>query len=195
MACWVGVWNVFSMCASVHSSHTCSSKHLLMIFTKSWRLYKVFLPAWSFFWMKVTKLTSFFKKKKSITADWNSASLNVKFCSKGFALILKNSLKIGFVRLLCLFFPFFSCCSSCCGNKVPLFYWAWMSMPCPPVLGSMGVSKGGLCAGMGIPGCDEGPPCISMAWWEWWAWSGRYPRRGGPCRRWAGWEVIWWGLA
>ena len=129
---------------------------------------------------------------------------------KGSHFILKNSLKIGFIVGCCFFFFFFSkrfSCSSCCcrGSKVPLYYWAWMSRPCPPVLGSMGVSKGGLCADMVIPGCDEGPPCISMAWggwwwgwgwwwWWWWGWSGRYAWRGGLCRSWEGWEVIWWGL-
>lgn len=161
----------FLVCAYVHSLHTCTSKHPLLISTKSPRLYKVFLSAWSSVWMKVTKLTSLKKRKKKDLSQliWNSVSLVSNSGQKGSLFILKNSLKIGFIVGCCfLFLKLFSCSSCCCcGSKVPLYYWAWMSRPCPPVLGSMGVSKGGLCADMVIPGCDEGPPCISMAWWGW----------------------------
>lgn len=111
-----------SVCILSVLLHLCTSKHPPLIFTKSPRLYKVFLSAWSSVWMKVTKLTSLFlkKEKKNITAHLEFCFSSVKFWSKVsvvffFPLILKNSLKIGFIVgccfrvLFCFFYSFFFC--------------------------------------------------------------------------------------
>lgn len=100
----------FGVCASVRSSHTCMSKHPLLIFNKSPRLYKVFLSAWSSVWMKVTKLTSLRKKKKKKELSqfiWNSVSLVSNSGQKGSFFIVKNSLKIGFIVGCCFLFNCF----------------------------------------------------------------------------------------
>lgn len=97
---------VFECVHLVHSLHTCMSKHPLLIFTKSPRLYKVFLSAWSSVWMKVTKLTSLKKKKKKKLSQliWNSVSLVSNSGQKCSLFILKNSLKIGFIVGCCFLF-------------------------------------------------------------------------------------------
>lgn len=48
------------------------------------------------------------------------------------------------------------------GPFVVANYWAWMSMTCPPMVGSPGGSIGGLEADMGMAGWG-GPPCINIA--------------------------------
>lgn len=158
------------------------SEHLLFIFNKSPRLYKVFMSAWSSIWMKVTKLTSKKKRRRKnhhsssgiLFLMSNSGQKALRFYSEMFS---ENSFVVGL--LLLMFFSHSSCCCCCwwgwrhCGSKVPLYNWARMSRPCPPVLGSMGLSGGWreLCADMVIPGWEGGPPCISMAgWWGWWVW-------------------------
>lgn len=116
---------VFGCVRLVRSLRTSTSKHPLLIFTKSPRLYKVFLTAWSSVWMKVRKLTSLFlkKKKKISQLIWNSVSLVSNSGQKCSLLTLKNSHKIGFTVGCCSLFLFFLNCSSCCccGSKVPLF--------------------------------------------------------------------------
>lgn len=161
-----------SVCASVRPLHTCTSKHPLLIFNQKPKTLQSVLVSLVLRLDESNKIDKSLKKKKKLSQlIWNSVSLVSNSGQKGSLFILKNSLKIGFIVGCCFLFflKLFSCSSCCCrGSKVPLYYWAWMSRPCPPVLGSMGVSKGGLCADMVIPGCDEGPPCISMAWWGWW---------------------------
>lgn len=100
-----------SVCILSILSHLCTSKHPPLIFTKSPRLYKVFLSAWSSVWMKVTKLTSLFLKKgkKKYHSSFGILFLECQILVKSvcFFLFLKNSLKIGFIVGCCFRVVFF----------------------------------------------------------------------------------------